>query len=87
MLAGLLVTVCAPGLRVRAEEKVSTALRGPICCDVSPLLRYRYPIEPVLAVLGGLTVMVPAQLSGQLRARLFRAPASDAPQLRAGPGG
>jgi hypothetical protein len=27
MLAGLLVIVCAPGLRVRAEEKVSTALR------------------------------------------------------------
>jgi hypothetical protein len=38
MLAGLLVIVCAPGLRVRAEQKVSTALRGPICCDVSVLL-------------------------------------------------
>jgi 4-amino-4-deoxy-L-arabinose transferase-like glycosyltransferase len=49
--------------------------------------RYRYPIEPVLAVLGGIAVIWLVQLGWQLRERLSRAPQADTPQDRAGPGG
>jgi 4-amino-4-deoxy-L-arabinose transferase-like glycosyltransferase len=73
--------------RVTALGLMAVAYAGVYVVTFPFFYRYRYPIEPVLAVLGGLTVMVLAQLSGQLRAGLFRAPASDAPQLRAGPGG
>jgi 4-amino-4-deoxy-L-arabinose transferase-like glycosyltransferase len=73
--------------RVTALGLMAVAYAGVYVVTFPFFYRYRYPIEPVLAVLGGLAVMVLAQLSWQLRARLFRAPASDAPQLRAGPGG
>jgi Dolichyl-phosphate-mannose-protein mannosyltransferase len=49
--------------------------------------RYRYPIEPVLAVLAGISAIWLAQLGCQLRERLFGAPGADAPQVRAGPSG
>ena len=47
--------------------------------------RYRYPIEPVLATLGGIAVIWLVQLGWQLRARLFGAPGADPPQVHAGP--
>jgi 4-amino-4-deoxy-L-arabinose transferase-like glycosyltransferase len=73
--------------RVTALGLMAVAYAGVYVVTFPFFYRYRYPIEPVLAVLGGLAVIVLAQLVWQLRARLFRAPASDAPQLRAGPGG
>jgi 4-amino-4-deoxy-L-arabinose transferase-like glycosyltransferase len=73
--------------RVTALGLMAIAYAGAYVVTFPFFYRYRYPIEPVLAVLAGIAVIRLAQLVWRLRARLLRAPASDASQLRAGPGG
>jgi hypothetical protein len=78
LLAVLGVAVSLSDRRVAALGLTALAYAGVYAITYPLYYRYRYPIEPVLAVLGGISVIWLVQLSGQLQARLPRAPEADA---------
>jgi hypothetical protein len=86
LLAVLGLAMSLKDRRVTALGLMALAYAAVYVVTFPLFYRYRYPIEPVLATLGGIAVIWLAQLGGQFREHLFGAPEADAPEVRAGPG-
>jgi hypothetical protein len=85
LLAVLGLALSLKDRRVTALGLMALAYAAAYVVTFPFFYRYRYPIEPVLATLGGIAVIWLVQLCGQLRSRLSRAPQADTLQVHAGP--